>query len=209
MDPRKEGEQDHPVSAYGESKLQAEKELLHYKDAFPITIVRPPMVYGPKDKGVFVVIKTVAKNLMPLMPGAGPGGNKFYSVVHSKDLCRGLVQAALAKNVPSGEIFYFCGDGIYSYQDLLSTMAEKLGTEPWKFKIPRVALKIGATAGTALGILSKKTFPLNLDKLNELTPDYWICSNDKAKKVLGFAPEFSLASGMANTIDWYKRQKWI
>jgi nucleoside-diphosphate-sugar epimerase len=50
---------------------------------------------------------------------------------------------------------------------------------------------------------------LNLDKLNELSPDYWICSNEKAKSVLGFVPEFDLASGMANSIEWYRRQKWI
>jgi dihydroflavonol-4-reductase len=209
MDPRTEAEANHPVSAYGESKLQGEQEILQYKDNFPITIIRPPMVYGPKDKGVFVVIKTVSKNLMPLMPGSGPGGQKYYSAIHSKDLCRGIIQAARAKGVPSGEIFYLSGDGVFSYQEFLTTMADKLGSKPWKFKIPRVALFAGAAAGSALGVLARKAFALNLDKLNELRPDYWICSNEKAKKVLNFAPEFSLGLGMADTIDWYKREKWI
>jgi dihydroflavonol-4-reductase len=209
MDPRKESEANHPVSAYGESKLQGEKEVLQYKDSYPVTIIRPPMVYGPKDKGVFVVIKTVSKNLMPLMPGSGPGGHKYYSAIHCRDLCRGIIQAAQAKNVQSGEIFYLSGDGVFSYQELLSTMAEKLGRKPIKFKIPSAAIFVGAAAGSALGVLSKKAFALNLDKLNELRPDYWICSNEKAKKVFNFSPEYSLGLGMADTIDWYKRQKWI
>jgi len=209
MDPRKESEDNHPVSAYGESKLQGEKEVLQYKDSYPVTIIRPPMVYGPKDKGVFVVIKTVSKNLMPLMPGAGPGGHKYYSAIHCRDLCRGIIQAAQAKNVPSGEVFYLSGDGVFSYQELLSTMAEKLGRKPIKFKIPSAAIFVGAAAGSALGVLAKKAFALNLDKLNELRPDYWICSNEKAKKVFNFSPEYSLGLGMADTIDWYKRHKWI
>lgn len=209
MNPRTEAETNRPVSAYGESKLQGEQEVLQYKDHFPVTIIRPPMVYGPKDKGVFVVIKTVAKNLMPLVPGDGPGGNKYYSAIHSKDLCRGIIQAGRAINVPSGEIFYLSGDGVFSYQELLSTMAEKLGSKPVKFKIPSAALYVGAAAGSALGLLSKKAFALNLDKLNELRPDYWICSNEKAKKVFNFSPEYSLGIGMADTIDWYKSQKWI
>jgi dihydroflavonol-4-reductase len=208
-EPRLESEPNRPISAYGESKLQSEKEILKYKSSFPVTIIRPPMVYGPRDKGVFVVIKTISKNLMPLPPSASPDGNKYYSLIHSKDLCRGIVQAALAKDIPSGEIFYLSGDEVVTYQALLSAMAEKLGNDPWKFKVPLLALKAGALAGTVLGRVSKKTFALNLDKLNEIKPDYWVCSNEKAKKQLGFVPEFSLTSGMSNTIDWYKRHKWI
>jgi dihydroflavonol-4-reductase len=210
LNPRSEMEENNPVSSYGESKLEAEKELLRYKSVYPVTIVRPPMVYGPKDKGVFVIIKTVSKNIMPVIPGSA-GGNKYYSTVHSRDLCRGLVQAALAKpdKVASGEIFYFCGDGVVSYEQIMTTVAEKLGLEPLKFKIPQAALFLGALAGSALGLVSKKAFALNLDKLNEVRPDYWICSNQKAKDVFGFVPEFSFPSGMSSTIDWYKRHKWL
>jgi dihydroflavonol-4-reductase len=211
LEPRAESESEQPISAYGQSKYQGEKELLRYKSVYPITIVRPPMVYGPKDKGVFVIIKTVSKKMMPVIPGSAPGGDKFYSAIHSKDLCRGIVQAALARKekVPSGEVFYLSGDGVHSYQQILSTIAETLDVDPFKFKLPRSALYVAAAAGSALGFISKKTFALNIDKLNELLPDYWICSNQKAKELLGFVPEFTLQSGMSNTIEWYKRQKWL
>jgi dihydroflavonol-4-reductase len=206
---REESEPDHPVSAYGESKLEGEREVLKYKNQFPITIIRPPMVYGPRDKGVFLIIKTVSRSLMPIMTGSSPDGSKYYSLIHSKDLARGIVQAALAKDVPSGEVVYWSGDDVVTYRQLLGTMAEKLGVDPWAFKIPKVAVFAGAIAGSVLGRVSRKTFALNLDKLNEIRPDFWICSNQKAKKALGFTPEFSLSSGMANTIDWYRRQKWL
>jgi dihydroflavonol-4-reductase len=209
MTPRKENESENPVSAYGQSKYQGEQELLRFKSVFPVTIVRPPMVYGPKDKDVFVIIKTVSRNLSPSLAGGGPNGDKYYSAIHGRDLCRGLIQAAVAKGVPSGEIFYISGDGIHSYQQILKTIAESLDVHPFKFKLPKAALYLAAGAGTALGYLSKKTFALNVDKLNELLPDYWICSNQKAKDTLGFAPEYTLASGMASTIDWYKRRKWL
>jgi nucleoside-diphosphate-sugar epimerase len=66
-----------------------------------------------------------------------------------------------------------------------------------------------AFLGTVFGKLFGKTFALNLDKLKEIEPDYWICSNEKAKKTFGFTPEIPLSSGMAGKIDWYKSQKWI
>lgn len=50
--PLTESQAEHPVSAYGESKLAGEHALLRYKDVYPISIIRPPMVYGPRDKGV-------------------------------------------------------------------------------------------------------------------------------------------------------------
>jgi len=41
----------HPITAYGESKMEAEKECLKVADSVPITITRPPAVYGPPRQG--------------------------------------------------------------------------------------------------------------------------------------------------------------
>ena len=211
IEPRTELLKDEPVSAYGESKLAAENELLKYRNVFPISIVRPPMVYGPKDKATFVFIQAVARNFMPIFRGATDTGHKYYSTIHVRDLCRGIVQAGLAskEKVPSGEVFYLAGDEVITLEELFTTIAEHLEKDPFKIKIPRIILKLAAGVLTAVGQVSRKTFPLNLDKLNEILPDYWICSNQKAKDMLGFVPEFTLSAGMADAIEWYKRQKWI
>ena len=68
---------------------------------------------------------------------------------------------------------------------------------------------LAAWAMTGLGKVTGRTFPLNADKLNEILPDYWVCSNDKARRVLGFAPEFELSSGMIQTVQWYRQNKWL
>src|SRR5262249_35362514 len=55
-EPRTEAMPDAPISVYGRSKLQGEVELKRWSrdgERFPITIVRPPIVYGPRDKMVF------------------------------------------------------------------------------------------------------------------------------------------------------------
>ena len=211
LEPRVESDSETPVSSYGESKLQGEKELLKYKDIFPISIVRPPMVYGPKDKATFLFVQTVSRNLMPLFKGANSEGHKYYSAVHVKDLCRGIVQAGVApkEKVASGEIFYLCGDDVTTYEGLMTTIADRLNRDPLKIKIPTIGLKIAAMGMTALGKITGQTFSLNNDKLNEILPDYWVCSNEKAKKLLGFAPEYSVSTGMAHAIDWYQRNNWV
>lgn len=53
-----------PVNAYGESKLQADYEILkmNSKD-FVTTVLRPPMVYGPGCKGNYVTLSKAARKL--------------------------------------------------------------------------------------------------------------------------------------------------
>jgi dihydroflavonol-4-reductase len=211
LQPRVESENDQPVSAYGESKLQGERELLQFRHVYPISIVRPPMVYGPKDKATFIFVQTVSRNIVPIFRGTQGNGQKYYSVIHVKDLVRGIVQAGVAPlaKVPSGEVFYLAGDGIVTYENLMMVIAEHLNRAPLKIRVPNFALTCAAVGLTAFGKITNRKFPLNLDKLNEILPDYWICSSQKAKGMLGFAPEFDFSNGMANAIDWYKRQKWI
>lgn len=209
--PRVETEPNRPVSAYGESKLQGELEVLKHKDSFPVVIVRPPMVYGPKDKGVYVIIQTVSRNVMPILSGSGPDGQKYYSAVHVRDLVRGIVAAGLAPvgQVPSGEIFYISSDEVHSYREFLSTIARSLQLKPFSFPVPKGAITAAAVGLSAIGKITGRTFPLNMDKLNEILPDYWVCSNRKARELLGFEPQYTLTTGMADAIDWYKRQRWL
>lgn len=210
-EPRKESHPDEPLSEYGKSKREGELELLKYKDRYPVVIVRPPMVYGPKDKDVFVMIQSVARGLMPLLKGSTPDGRKLYSAIHSEDLCRGIMQAALAPAhaFPSGEVFYLSGDGIYSYQEIMETAARILEKDPLRISIPKFMVRIAAYLNTGVSALTGKKSPLTIDKLNEILPDYWMCSNEKAKKILNFTPEYDLQNGMAHTIKWYKLQKWL
>jgi len=211
LTPSIETDPEQPVSLYGMSKLEGEKEVLRYKDRMPITIVRPPMVYGPKDKGVFVLIQTVSRSLMPVIQGSGKDGHKYYSAIHVQDLCRGITQAAFvpAGQSPSGDIFYLTGDGVHTYSDILSTIAECLDVRPIRFPVPRFAIKAAAAAATLAGAAVGRSFPLNMDKVNEILPDYWICSSDKAKNILKFAPGFDLHAGMTDAVEWYKRNRWL
>jgi nucleoside-diphosphate-sugar epimerase len=209
--PNLETHPESPVSLYGQSKLQGERELLKFKDKFSVAIIRPPMVYGPRDKGVFVVIQTVARRMMPMIRGGTADGSKYYSLIHVADLCQGIVQAGEAKadHVPSGEVFYLTDGGLYTYRELLLAMAQALGVRPLEIKIPPFAVTIAAGAADAVGSVIGKTFPLNRDKVNEILPDYWICSTEKAKQKLGYNPKYDLSTGMADAIQWYREQKWL
>jgi dihydroflavonol-4-reductase len=67
--PMDQGTTPHPVSTYGKSKLEGERIA---RSLVPDTvIVRPPVVYGPRDTGVFQILKAVSRGLVVEISGAG------------------------------------------------------------------------------------------------------------------------------------------
>ena len=82
-----------PVSLYGRSKLEAEEVALSFTDRVPVTIIRPPTVFGPRDTNVLGVFKCTDR-LAPCL--AGP--DRMISVIYVEDLVDGSFTAALASN---------------------------------------------------------------------------------------------------------------
>lgn len=207
--PRTENDPDAPVSVYGESKREGERELLAAKDQLHSVILRPPIVYGPRDVGVFQFVQPIARyNVIPLLRGAEGSGKKYYSAIYVDDLCE-LAIAAAERDVPSGSIFYATGDGVTTLREMMDTIALLLGRKPLRLPVPPAVLKAGAWACDWISKASGKSFALSRDKLNELTPDYWICSNSKAREQLGFTPRFDFSRGMSEAIKWYREKGWI
>lgn len=54
-----------PANFYGDSKVQAEKGLLHLSsDSFKVVILRCPMIYGKEGKGNFPILEKMAKKML-------------------------------------------------------------------------------------------------------------------------------------------------
>ena len=59
-----------PVSPYGESKLQAEAEVLSYKDRFSVVLLRAAAIYGPRDEDFLEYFRWMKRGIRPLL-GSG------------------------------------------------------------------------------------------------------------------------------------------
>lgn len=207
--PRCEADGDAPISDYGFSKREGEERLRkHAAGKYPFTIVRPPAVYGPRDKGVFEFVKMVKSGILPKFPAKTDTGEKYVSVVHVEDLVQGILDAGL-RATDKEEIFYISGDGVYTWTQIFEQMAAVLGKKPLRIKLPKPLLVGIAGLYTGLGAALKKQFPLTLDKLKELEPDFWTCSNERAKRKIGFQPRFDLQEGIKNTVQWYLDNDWL
>lgn len=194
----------HPVSLYGKSKQAAEKIVLEYGSHFPVTIVRPPSVYGPRDRDILVYFQNVNKGLLLIL---GKGTQKI-SIVHVRDLVDGMVLAA-EKPHSRDQIYFLSGDGAFDWQTIGAMIASALQKKTWTIHVPVGVLQIASRVSVAYAGLIGKPALLNRDKVSEMVQPGWLCSNEKAKKELGYAPAIALAQGLKQTATWYKQQGWL
>ena len=190
-----------PVTAYGRSKLLAEKKLATL--ALPVTILRPTAIYGPRDKDIFIMVKTVNNGLDPYM------GNflQQLSFVHARDVADVAVQALFKTNALG---IYNITDGNnysrYQFSDITKVLLKKKAV---RFHIPMPMIKLLAYCLETTNGWLKKPAVINREKLNELAAKNWICDISKAKSELAFVPKFDLQSGLENTLEWYTANKWL
>ena len=148
---------------------------------------------------------------MPLLPARTPTGHKYYSAIHVDDLVQALIKTLDLPDSTflNGERFFISDGQIYTAERILSLIAQEMKIKPIRIKVPASLVNLLATSGSVAGKILNRNFPLNRDKLNEMNPDYWICSSQKAFDTLPFKPKYTLESGIPQTLAWYKVNGWL
>lgn len=213
--PRAEDQPPNPVSHYGRSKLQGEVALHRFADRVPITVVRPPGVFGPWDVHVLDVFRMVKRG-WHLTPGLTPQRVALVSVA---DLVEFLPLAAeRGRRLTPGEGPDLSFQGYYfvsheeqpTFAELGRLFAEAMGRRaPLTLNAPHVVCWGAAGFVEVFGRLRGKPLLLNFDKVREATAGSWICRIDRARDELGFRPRAALREQLRDTARWYAEQRWL
>ncbi|GAB5045935.1 NAD-dependent epimerase/dehydratase family protein [Thermodesulfovibrio sp. TK110] len=187
-----------PVSEYGKSKLLGEKAVKFFKDKIPITIIRPPAVYGPRDRDFLTFFKMIKTGIVLYLTEG------IYSMIYVDDLVRGIITATKVDKA-TGETFFIADAQPYNTHEIVEAISEAIGKRAVKIKIPQ---SIGMFFIRVFQKFDKKSI-INSDKLKELIQPCWVCSTKKAESLLGFKTKTKLKEGMEWTAKWYKMNQWI
>ena len=191
----------HPITDYGRSKFLAEERLKSIS-GLSYTILRPTAVYGPRDTGIFIFFQQLKRGIEPYI---GHPEQKL-SFIYVKDLAKATIQALYSCDQKT----YNLSDGNYYSRYELGNIAKNiLNLKALKFHLPVNFVKIIASIAENVSSLRNKAAILNSDKLKELTAVNWDCEIEKAKSDLGYHPLFNLNNGLAETLTWYKNNKWL
>jgi nucleoside-diphosphate-sugar epimerase len=208
--PRTETDRPAPVSAYGQSKLAAEQAVRSFAPAIDASIIRPPIVYGPRDKEFLPSLFQLARTGLILKSGTG---DKRYSIIHVNDLVE-LVIAVAERGARVDEDgaagVYFGDDGVeYTWEGLARGALAALGRRGTVVPVPEFVSWIAAGAATATARLTGRAAILSLDKMMEIREPAWTCSSSKARQELDWAPRVSFVEGMREAARWYRERGLI
>ena len=193
-----------PVSLYGRSKLEAEEVALSFTDRVPVTIVRPPTVFGPRDTDVLGVFKCTRYPLAPCL--AGP--DRMISIIYVEDLVAGILTAALASKS--------------RWRGLLFGQPEARGLErirPTGCSDCRLSLDYAARASACnetrgsgrrfarQGAQDSSTFQVGEAGRDE-TDSLGLLSG-KAYRHLRWRPGTPLSAAIEKTLEWYRAHGWV
>jgi dihydroflavonol-4-reductase len=197
--PLSEDDPCRPVSPYGRSKLLAERLVQSYGDDFPITIIRPPNVLGPRQQELWETIKLLGNRLWPTVGSAARQTN----LVSVDDLVRALVLAALLPQ-SAGQTYFVTDGTAYTWTEITDAIAEELGRKKIYFKIP-YALEYGIAAVSEIVSRIRGSEPLLTRQNMAAALKYsWVYDSGKIERELGFEPAMDMKETIRWTVAWYR-----
>jgi len=180
-----------PEDPYGQSKAEAEQMLreIAAQTGLEVTILRPPLVYGPNVGANFAALTKLVRRGMPLPLGAI---DNHRSLVHVDNLADACV-TAVAHPVAANQTF-LVSDGIdHSIGQMIRLLAEGMGKKPVLLPVPEGVLAL-------LGRITGKSA-----QVSRLTGSLQIDSR-AIRRTLDWQPPVDAYDGLRRTGAWFGKQ---
>ncbi len=200
--PVREGDAPAPVSWYGASKLAGEEAVV---DGWKGTwcVVRPSVVYGPGDRGLLQLFRTVARGWAPIIAG----GRRRVQLIGAAELARVLLAAATRAEL-SGRRGFAAGPPL-EMGELVELVSSLRRPPARRVPVPEVALRAAGWFETIREALTRKSRPFNRDKAREILQPGWVCDPEPFLRDAGVGPLAPWREGIARTIAWYMAEGWL
>jgi len=190
--PFRADDEPRPEDVYGSAKLASERKAASIAREFGIelTILRPPLVYGPGVKGNFRALLQLAASGLPLPLAAI---NNRRSLIFLDNLVD-LIAAAALHPAAAGRVLLARDGQDLSTPGLIRTLAESLGRPAALFPIP----------GAVFAALRR--FPLVGPPLCRLTLSLQV-DDSATRAALGWVPPVAAEAGLAATARAFAAQR--
>jgi nucleoside-diphosphate-sugar epimerase len=188
---------------YTQSKIAGERMVtaLIKEQSAPATIVRPGLIYGPRDTNSFCRFAAlIERGKMPII---GSGNNQL-PLIYVTDVARGVLLASAVEQAV-GRAYLLVNDESVTQRDYFNAIAAELGVQPPRWHVPyHLALCLGAATET-LGHLTHRQQPpplmrFGLKKIGGQNRSVI----GRARDELGFSPQAPLGEGVRLATAWYK-----
>jgi UDP-N-acetyl-alpha-D-quinovosamine dehydrogenase len=178
-----------PADAYGVAKVRMEAAMAEalQGSGTGLTIVRPPLVYGPGVRANFLALLRLVSHA-PALPFASIQNRR--SLIYRENLIDLLVRILGAPQSIRGTFLARDGEDL-STPELVRCIGRELGHTPRLLPCPVVVLRAAARLLGQADAMARLTDSLQLDD----TP---------TRRALAWEPPYTTARGLAATCRWFR-----
>jgi nucleoside-diphosphate-sugar epimerase len=196
------GARGRPVSSYGWSKLEGEDQL-RSASGLAFTVLRPSVVYGPRETALRALFVATARGFTPVLAGGTPR----IQMAYVEDVARSVTAAA--ERGGRGETFFVAHPEILDYRAIATTLA-KLRTPPARLlPVPAAVIRAAGVLTSLVSALGKGPPVFNTEKAAEMLQPAWLCDVGPTQAALGTPLTTGLVAGARKTWDWYLEAGWL
>jgi dihydroflavonol-4-reductase len=180
LKPVTEDDLPRPLTRYGRSKLAAEDVVRRYASRIPVTIVRPPSVFGPRDTDMFEAFRAVHFGVQPVLGWR----ERRASLIYVEDLARGLILAAESR-VSEGRVYHIVTEPDPTWKDFTAEIAGIAGKRGIRFHIPLSVFAAVCLVRDGIARLTRKPSILNWDKIKDFSANSLISAQPSKRRTNG------------------------
>jgi len=202
---RTEADEAAPISQYGRSKYKGEEEIRKLSDtSIEITIVRPPIVYGPGSWSLVPLFKSVKNRLM--VEAGGP--DRPLSYVYVEDLVQGIVLAG-TKQEAAGQVFNITGPEDGTFLAFQRVIAQQMNRRALSFRPSPTLMRFIGWSADQFQRVTGQNHAFGSDKVTEALAASWAVSGEKATDLLGYQGQIGFEEGLQKTLVDFEKRQWI
>ncbi len=200
--PARETDPAAPITAYGRSKREAEGFVSTAPGLFRKIILRPPGLYGPRDRDFLPLLKMARRGWLPRVGRTLDG----LSLVDGRDAAAAAVALL---DTPGAEGIFFVDDGAagYDFPSLAAALGEAAGRRVRVLPVPLWPLRLATRLAGLFG--TPRSPVLNPDRIRDLSAAGWVCDGGRLTAATGFRAERRAARGLSQTMEFCREVGWL
>ena len=192
-----EADPPRPIDPYGIAKARAEEAVR--EAPFPTTAFRPPIVLGPGDPASLTIFRS-ARSGVGLRVAGPPQRLSFVDV---RDLVDAV--ALMAHDAREGSYCYYASHpDRMDIGELWRSIAPAVGRDVLVLPVPKAVLYVAMLASTLAAAIFRFKNQLDAKQYAQMTAPAWVCSSERLRADLGWAPKYGLAECLAFAAQGYR-----
>ena len=194
-----------PGDAYQETKLEGEQLAREAgaRHGVEVTIVRPTGIYGPGDRRLLKLFRSVARRRWVTLGS----GEISYHLTYIDDLVEGF-RLCGEHQAAASRTYILAGGEVTTLNELVALVAEVAGAPRPRLHLPVWPFWMAAAVCEAVCVPFGIEPPIYRRRVDFFTKSRAF-DNSRARSEIGYAPKVGLREGIRRTLEWYREHGWL